>query len=649
MTKKEHPHLSGTENRILSSLFTLMDEASLGICRVMDFRTRNGWIERANSHFLSFIGISQEGPLHLPISSLLPPGEMIRVLSYYRRHQRRKSQPSPYRTMLLRPDGNDRPVEIHPSQSDIFQQDSLLVMVRDISRHKRLEELVHNQNHMIRLLNSLTAVLQHSRDINQMISASLELALGLTRMEMGGIYLKRSNKLRLSKAYGLEGLLPNALPWKPFARIKKSTVLLYPQKINQTEEKPEFAVEFDDEKVRRQLLLPFISKKEGPLGLLVLATRQKSRLGSQSLKLLESMGGQITQALQNALLIEQLAESEAKYRTILKNAKDGFVLFKGRRVCESNTAFDNIAAQLTDDPLRIEPQFLLPEKHADSTDRYSRHWEKMFSGMEGGQRWIAVSENPLDLPGNQVAYFIRDITEQKQWQSFNILSERLTASGRLAAAVAHEINNPLQAVIINLGLLNQSFKPNKRQQELLDGIMTGFKSMRTTVEQLLEIRPPERIRMRRIQVNEALKKTLGLTRGRIESCGLSLRTNFASKLPKIRGSSAYLQRAFLNLVLNSCDAMSEGGVLSVHTYLYRGAIYVRFSDTGRGIEPDKIDQIFDVFYSTKTEQRGRGLGLAISLNLLRHHQGEVYVKSKPGAGTSFTIKLPLPESVPPRA
>jgi signal transduction histidine kinase len=268
----------------------------------------------------------------------------------------------------------------------------------------------------------------------------------------------------------------------------------------------------------------------------------------------------------------------------------------------------------------------------------------MFQTAEGARRWINISESPLELPGDQVAYFIRDITEQKRWDSFNILSERLAASGKIAEAVAHEINNPLQAVIINLGLLNQSLQPDSRQQELLDGIMTGFVSMRTTVEQLLEIRPPERIRKRWIQINVVLKKTLGLARGRIERSGLSLRTSFASNLPKIRGSSACLQRAFLNFVLNSCDATSEGGILSVHTYLHRGAIYIRFSDTGRGIEPDKIDQIFDVYFSTKTDRRGKGMGLAISLNLLRQHDGEVYVKSRPGAGSSFTIKLPLSEA-----
>jgi signal transduction histidine kinase len=87
--------------------------------------------------------------------------------------------------------------------------------------------------------------------------------------------------------------------------------------------------------------------------------------------------------------------------------------------------------------------------------------------------------------------------------------------------------------------------------------------------------------------------------------------------------------------------MSGEGTLSIHTHLHRGSIYIRFTDTGRGIEPDKINQIFDAYYSTKTEQHGRGLGLAIALNLLRHHQGEVYVKSKPGAGASFTIKLPV--------
>ena len=645
MVKNAHPAQSKTEDRILTALFTVMDEAGLGLCQVKDFRTKSGWIERANRRFLAMIGLAQDRPLNLPITGLLPPGEIIRVLSYYRRHMRRSSQPKPYETTLLCRDGSTLPVEIHPLQPDLSQSESLLVLVRDISYHKGIEELIHNQNRMIQMLNNLSVVLQHGRDLRQTISASLELALGLTRMEMGGIYLNRSGRLRLFKSFGPNKALPGTLRCKPYSRIKQSVVLQYPSGRKQTKGKPDYAIEFIGLKVRRQVLLPFINERQGLLGLLVLATRQEIGLEAQTLKLLASMGSQITQVLQNALLIERLAESETKYRAILKNATDGFVLFRGRRVCESNPAFENIMEELNEDPGRIEPQFLLPDKQGDAYEHYSGHWEKIFSGREGDRRWINVSESPLDLPGNQVAYFIRDITEQKQWESFNILSERLAASGRLAAAVAHEINNPLQAVIINLGLLNQSIQPDSRQDELLEGIVTGLNSMRTTVEQLLEIRSPERISMRRIQVNEALKKTLGLARGCIEKSGVSLRTNFASNLPRIRGSSGYLQRAFLNFVLNSCEAMSTEGILSVHTYLHRGAIYIRFTDTGRGIEPEKLNQIFDVYYSTKTEQQGRGLGLAIALNLLRHHHGEVYVKSKPGSGTSFTIKLPVAEEI----
>jgi len=643
MDKKRQPLPPEIEDRILTALFTLMDEAGLGICRVRDYRTKEGWIERANRNFFSLVGLAEERPLNLPISSLLPPGEIIRVLSYYRRHLRSNEQPRPYETMLLRSDGGKLPVEIHPSRLDLIQPESLLVLVRDISSHRLLEKLVHNQNRMIQMLNGLTRVLQHSRDLKQTISASLELALGLTRMESGGIYLLRSGRLRLFKSVGPERMWPGRLPARPYTRIKESTLLLYPQGRKKPREAADWAVDFSGWKVRRQVVLPFITEQQGLLGLLVLATRSRIEIEPQTLKMLTSMGGQITQVLQNALLIERLAESETKYRTILNNASDGFVLFKGRSVSESNPAFESIMAQLAEDPSSVEPQLLMPDKQADGYERYSGHWEKMFQPAEGARRWINVSESPLELPGDQVAYFIRDITEKKHWESFNILSERLAASGKLAEAVAHEINNPLQAVIINLGLLNQSLQPDSRQQELLDGIMTGFMSMRTTVEQLLEIRPPEGIRKRWIQINGVLKKTLGLARGRIERGGLSLRTSFASNLPKIRGSGACLQRAFLNFVLNACDAMAEGGILSVHTYLHRGAIYIRFSDTGRGIEPDKIDQIFDVYYSTKTDRRGKGLGLAISLNLLRQHDGEVYVKSSPGAGSSFTIKLPLTE------
>ena len=165
MVKNAHPAQSKTEDRILTALFTVMDEAGLGLCQVKDFRTKSGWIERANRRFLAMIGLAQDRPLNLPITGLLPPGEIIRVLSYYRRHMRRSSQPKPYETTLLCRDGSTLPVEIHPLQPDLSQSESLLVLVRDISYHKGIEELIHNQNRMIQMLNSLSVVLQHGRDL----------------------------------------------------------------------------------------------------------------------------------------------------------------------------------------------------------------------------------------------------------------------------------------------------------------------------------------------------------------------------------------------------------------------------------------------------------------------------------------------------
>jgi PAS domain S-box-containing protein len=632
---------AGLADDFIETVFALLEEAALGACLLRRSSRGEPRIVRVNQSFCLLSGLSLEELKDSPLSALLPPEDAARVLGQRRKGPPEKGAGTVFRTFLIRPGRDDLPVEIRHFRMKAVPAGSLLLLVRDLSAPQRLESQVQAQQRTIRLLGSLNSLLYHSGDLDWTLDISLSSTLNLSGMETCGFYLNRSGSLRLALSRGREGYLPRTLPRRPFASCTET--LVRPEEAGPGRRTGTIAgiLLKNEPRLKSILTVPLAGESGELLGLLLAASRKSVRPGPETLEILTSLGRQISRVLYSALIIERLAGSEARYRAILNGVADGFVLFKGDRVVEMNPAFENILSQYTAHPEEITPRTLYPDRRTRAVQVRSGNWEKELACPDGQPRWLNVSRSTLDLPEKFSAFFVRDITERKQWEMFKILSERLAASGTLAAGLAHEINNPLQAVLINLGLLARRLGPDPRQQDLLNGIHAGLNSIRETVVQLQEIHRAERFPRRSIQINEVLQNTLSLAVGFLEKNGIALQLSLASNLPLTRGSGALLQRAFLNFVLNACEAMPDGGTLHVHTYLHRGAVYVRFTDTGVGIDPEKQSQIFDVYYSTKTRPRGRGLGLTIALNLVRQHHGEIYIKSRPGNGSSFTIKIPV--------
>lgn len=625
----------------LGALLGILEDSSIGVMLLDDPDPRRGRIVRTNALLRRLTGRSARDLRSVCPDDLFPPGETLRLLFRHRPHDR--GAPVPIQTILIRSGKNNLPVEVKPPLTvKVEGRDSLLILVRDISRRRDTESRSRRQERIAGMLSDMNRLLDHTSDTRETALISLDTCLNLLGMKTGAFYLNRPSGLRQIASRDPAGILPKSIPRRALEQesLQRRFIDLtedgVPGKALLPGLKPG-----DGSDLTLALLLPLPDEKGRLLGLLLTAGRQSVRPGDESLEKLDSMVGQIARALHNALLIERLEESEAKYRAVLSHATDGFVLFRGNHVLEMNPAFETILRRFALTASKIGPAFLFPDTASEEKPPREETWEKQVRTPDGQTCWLTVSRSSIKLPGRISAFFVRDDTERKQWESFRILSERLSASGSMAAGLAHEINNPLQAIAINLGLLVKTMKADRREQELIDGIHTGLVTIRETVDQLQEIQSAGGAPRRKLRINQVLKKTIGLAAGQLERNGIIVQASLASSLPTTRGSAASLQRAFLNVILNACEAMKGGGTLHIHTYLHRGAIYVRFSDTGVGIEEERQKQIFDVFYTTKARSRGSGLGLSIALNILRQHNGEVYVKSKPGVGASFTIKLPV--------
>jgi two-component system NtrC family sensor kinase len=235
--------------------------------------------------------------------------------------------------------------------------------------------------------------------------------------------------------------------------------------------------------------------------------------------------------------------------------------------------------------------------------------------------------------------------ELQQTQENLIRSEKLASLGKIAAGVAHEINNPLTSILINTHLLLERPDLSVEDREALALMAQETSRCAEIVKGLLEFSRQRPAQSVRTDVNQLLERTIQLLDRQATLRNIRLVPRLADDLPEIALDVNKIQQVFYNLLLNACEAMPEGGTATVTSRLApgRNEVEVVFSDTGVGIPRQNLDKLFDPFFSTKS--LGTGLGLAVSYGIVRQRGGTIEVDSQPGKGSTFTVKLPLEEPV----
>jgi signal transduction histidine kinase len=219
-------------------------------------------------------------------------------------------------------------------------------------------------------------------------------------------------------------------------------------------------------------------------------------------------------------------------------------------------------------------------------------------------------------------------------------NERLGALGLLAAEVAHEIRNPLTVMKMLFHSLDLQFPATDPRAQDVQVMGQKMDQLNQIVDRVLRFARSAEPTFELVDLNELLADVLLLTRHALTQRGIVLATDFAPGLAKARADRAQIEQAALNLILNAADAMPEGGTLTVASAFspHNSSLILSFSDTGSGISPEKREQLFAPFLTTKA--RGTGLGLAIVQKIVEAHNGQIEVTSAPGKGTTFCILLP---------
>ena len=244
----------------------------------------------------------------------------------------------------------------------------------------------------------------------------------------------------------------------------------------------------------------------------------------------------------------------------------------------------------------------------------------------------------VDSMAEAVAHRERQLQQSVRQQVTR--AEKLASIGRLAAGVAHEINNPLTGVLTFAHLLHVRPNMEPQDREDLELIIRETTRAADIVRGLLDFARERPVLMEPLDLNEVVVRTVRLIANQKKFEHIVIEQLLQEDLPKVLGDMNQLQQVLLNLSLNACTAMPTGGTLTVRTVTTEDQVVLKVTDTGCGIKADLLDRIFEPFFTTQDVGKGTGLGLSVTYGIIEQHHGQLEVQSEESKGTTFTIYFP---------
>jgi signal transduction histidine kinase len=235
-----------------------------------------------------------------------------------------------------------------------------------------------------------------------------------------------------------------------------------------------------------------------------------------------------------------------------------------------------------------------------------------------------------------------DITAEEILRLELMQSEHLAALGKMAASLAHEINNPLAGIKLYIELLEQNLAAPEKRRQIFATLENSITRIDRIIKNFLSFARQDQPQKEWIDICSVLQGTLDMAANFKQFHQIHIATDFAKDIPLLSADQYRLAQVFVNLLNNASDAMAEaGGRLKISCQHDGKEVFIRFQDTGKGIKQEDLPHIFTPFFTTKVRGHGTGLGLSTSYGIIREHGGSLEVESREGQGCTFTIRLPL--------
>ncbi len=315
---------------------------------------------------------------------------------------------------------------------------------------------------------------------------------------------------------------------------------------------------------------------------------------------------------------------------VLSKIKDPLALLKENRFVFINESFRRLF-HLEDLPGKIEDLFEKPPQEFGLLETRARR-------PDGSSFEAEVVLLPFN--GELRQLLVRDVSERRATEKMWLQAERLTAMGKLAGEIAHEINNPLGGILLYANLLKEDLPSGSPLLSHVDKIIKLATRCRIIAKALLNFGHPEDSLEEWVNINQVLQDMFSLIEDHRLFREVEIIWELEENLPFVQGNRSQLEQLVLNLIINAGEAMKGRGRLYLRTRLGHGEMVVlEIEDTGPGIPPEIQERIFDPFFTTKPGGKGTGLGLAICHGIVKRHQGTIEFESQPGK-TLFRVKLP---------
>jgi len=421
---------------------------------------------------------------------------------------------------------------------------------------------------------------------------------------------------------------------------------------------------------RSALVVP-LTVKGKLIGVMEALNKQEGSFEEADLDIFLSMAAPVAIALENARLFgdlraayrqveanrQQLQATASTLQAIFDGITDGLYIVNRR--WELIAANQGRAQQASTKPKTLTGLVCHQALYGRKSPCANCQVAKTLTSGRGGQ-WVErlrsksgllteweLSTYPIFNRQREVAQTIvwrREVTEQRRLEASLAQAEKLAAVGQLAAGVAHEINNPLTAIIANAQFLTEDLSPSEDTYQSAELIARAGERAARVVRRLLDFARQEEFECYPIEINATLRESLTLLEHQLATANIQVITQLTPGLPPINANADQIQSIWLNLLVNAKDAIgAKSGErrIEVHSHLQDSLIEVSVIDNGLGIAPEQIPHIFHPFYTTKSPGKGTGLGLSTTYRAVERHGGRIDVISEPGQGTAFIVKLPI--------
>jgi PAS domain S-box-containing protein len=515
-------------------------------------------------------------------------------------------------------------------------------------------------------LNTIAEAVNHSVELDTVLQSTLVKVMELMGADCGWIYLAENNLLVLRQSYGTSvkffppdySLNEEIIGWIRQPGLYKTHD---PKILDST------TSEFKAESIEALVSIPLVHQGMFA-GVLIIAGKEARRFEAKEVVLSQTFGNQISVALHNASLFEQVKRSEQLYADLYEHSPDMYhSVNQNGKIVSCNLRESQLLGLPKEKIIGKHLKELYPssqQEHVNSNLTKIFEHGKELKGMEEQIQTsdrtlidVSVSTSLVYGPDGKpilARMVLRDITEKKKMESKILQAQKIDSIGNLAGGIAHDFNNILTSILGAASIMRRKIKDDERWMKYVELIETTSRRGAALTRQLLTFARKTNPNIRLIDMNSVIDETIRLF-GATTPKTIHIKVTLAAEPVFIEADEGQLQQALLNLCLNARDAMPKGGILSVscnpvHIDLEQARqfadgkageyVMVSVIDSGVGIPANVLNRIFEPFFTTKEQGKGTGLGLSVVYGVIRSHNGYINVQSEVDSGTVFTLYLP---------